>query len=249
MNKPQVPEIISNQYVTGEYGARCPSWHKEDSEWKAGQLMQSIPPDFWDQVGGDPVRLVDIGCGAGAVLGHVCRSLSSMGKKVRGIGIDIADEARTHARQDWPELTFRQQSIHELDEPFDIGLLMDVVEHVENPWQLIRDAKKRCRYLIFHIPLDDNLLTEIANLYAYKAESMGHIQFYTRRKALWLLESSGLEVLSHRFTLAFRVESSLALSFRHKLLSYPRRFLALVNPAACARWLGGLSLMVVTRAR
>ena len=66
----------------------------------SGQLpfLGSIPPGFWDQVGGDPVRLVDIGCGVGAVLGHVCRSLSLMGRKVRGIGIDIADEALAHAR-------------------------------------------------------------------------------------------------------------------------------------------------------
>lgn len=78
---------------------------------------------------------------------------------------------------------------------------------------------------------------------------MGHIQFYTRRKALWLLESNGLEVLSHRFTHAFRAQSSLGLSIKHRLLSYPRRLPALVSPAVCARCLGGLSLMVVTRVR
>lgn len=144
-------KIISEQYLTGEYGDRCPCWHSDDSEWKVGQLMRSVPASFWDRIGAGKLRLVDIGCGAGGVLGHTCLALSAMGKDVAGVGIDIADQAVALARRDWPALTFRRQGPHELDEVFDVGLLMDVIEHVENPWQMIRDAGQRCRYLISHI--------------------------------------------------------------------------------------------------
>jgi SAM-dependent methyltransferase len=235
--------------VSGAYAERCPTWHQEDSRWKVEQLMRCAPPGVWAADGDAALRVVDIGCGAGGVLGELANVLAARGTRMAGLGIDIGEEALAMARKRWPELAFRCQSAAGLEGTYDVGLLMDVIEHVENPWQLIRDAARACRHLVFHIPLDDNVLTEAANLYGHKAESMGHIHFYTRRKALWLMESNGLEVLAHRLTKAFAVESSLALSARHRMLSYPRRIMAAVSPAACARLLGGMSLMIVARPR
>lgn len=244
---PRMPGSNANRYTSGEYCARCPSWHQDDSSWKVDQLMQTVPAGFWQGMATAPVRVVDIGCGAGGVLGHLGRTLAASAITIDGLGIEIADDALALARQAWPELAFQRRAVHELEDRYDVGLLMDIVEHVENPWQLIRDAMSRCRFMIFHIPLDDSFLTEVANLYAYKARSMGHIHFHTRRKALWLLESSGLEVLSQRLTPAFSVQSSRGLSAKHRMMSYPRKILAAISPATCARCLGGMSLMVVTR--
>lgn len=201
---PRMSGSNANRYTSGEYGARCPSWHQDDSSWKVDQLMQTVPAGFWQAIASAPVRVVDIGCGPGGVLGHLGRTLAARGITIDGVGIEIADDALALARQAWPELAFQRRAVHELEDCYD---------------------------------------------YSYKARSMGHIHFHTRRKALWLLESNGLEVLSQRLTPAFCVESSRSLSAKHRMLSYPRKILAAISPATCARWLGGMSLMVVTRPR
>jgi SAM-dependent methyltransferase len=239
------------KYIDGEYAHYSPSWHKDDSKWKVEKmgkladktLLQSQFPN--SQV----LKVLDIGCGAGGVLGNFAHYLATLNYQVEATGIEPSPDAIEIARQDWPDLRLMQLNIMDVHEHFDIGLLIDVVEHVENPWQFVREAAKRCTLLIFHLPLDDNFVTELASLYHYKAETMGHIHFFTRQKALWFLDSCGLEIWDHEFTQSFNVPSSLKISSKHKLLALPRRLLATISPLVCSRLLGGMSLMVVAHVK
>ena len=239
------------KYTSGEYGHYSPSWHKEDSQWKVQQISKLVDADFLKQTFPDVTHLkaIDIGCGAGGVIGNFAEYLIQLGYGISATGIEPSPEALDMARGDWPNVQFQQVNLTEVQEQFDIGLLMDVVEHVENPWQFVREASNRCKLLIFHLPLDDSFLTEIASLYHYKAQTMGHIHFFTRQKALWFLESCGLQVISHQFTQSFAVPSSLQISPKHRLLALPRRLLATLSPALCSRVLGGMSLVVVAKAK
>lgn len=239
--------VFESLYTTQLYPPRHTGWHKGDSQWKAERILEAVPTKLWREISSAPLRLLDAGCGAGGVLGNLMQRLKTKGIFCQGVGTDISEEALTMARQDWPGIDFQNAASANLPHSFDIGLLMDVVEHVENPWELVRRVKSRCAYVIFHIPLDASWLTECFNLYTHKTKTMGHIHFFTRRQALAFIRNCGMEILSWRLTAAFAEPSAYAIDGRHRTLWYARKILSFLNPSLCASLLGGYSIMIMAR--
>ena len=50
-------------YISGDYQKRNPTWHIEESPWKARQIIRMIRNDRID-----PKTICEVGCGAGEVL-------------------------------------------------------------------------------------------------------------------------------------------------------------------------------------
>ena len=105
-------------------------------------------------IGLSPQRIVDIGCGAGLIT----VPLAADGHEL--IGIDRSEPslavARGHAESRGVQAAFRAQDAAALDEPdatFDVALLLDVLEHVEDPTKVIGEAVRVVKpggSIIFH---------------------------------------------------------------------------------------------------
>ena len=54
---------LEEQYTSGDYLARNPTWHVEESPWKAKQIMRMLA-----QSSIAPETICEVGCGAGEVL-------------------------------------------------------------------------------------------------------------------------------------------------------------------------------------
>lgn len=109
-------------------------WHAARNRWIARALAHHGAPP--------PSRLLDVGCGAGAVAG----SLTSRGYAV--VGVDTAEVLvrRAHARV--PAATFVAGSVDRLDPalgPFDVLGFFDVFEHLDDPASLLRQALRHAR--------------------------------------------------------------------------------------------------------
>src|ERR1700747_1878199 len=72
-------------YVDGEYLAKNPGWHVEESAWKARQVVRALRRN--DVA---PKTICDVGCGAGEVLRQLQASLDS---DCRFWGYDISPQA------------------------------------------------------------------------------------------------------------------------------------------------------------
>ncbi|MHC5118452.1 MAG: class I SAM-dependent methyltransferase, partial [Planctomycetota bacterium] len=84
-------------------------------------------------------KVLELGCGTGA-LAHF---LHTTGTAV--IGSDIAKTAIDHARKCYPETEFRTHSAEELpyeDGSFDIVMSFDVLEHLPNVDQHLREVRR-----------------------------------------------------------------------------------------------------------
>jgi SAM-dependent methyltransferase len=79
---------------------------------------------------------VDVGCG----VGHFSNLLHSLGFEV--LGVDAREENVVEARQRYPHLEFRVMNAEdpgmEKLGPFDIGLCLGLLYHLENPFRAIR---------------------------------------------------------------------------------------------------------------
>ena len=230
-----------SRYQNGEYASANPTWHEEDSAWKAGHILRLL-----QQEGLEPATVCEIGCGAGGVLSSLHEQLPSSEVLV---GYDVAPQAIELAqRHATSRLRFVQGEFVPASAPYDLALLVDLIEHVENPFELLRDVARNCRYCVLHIPLDMSADMVIRGTPLTRVRSLvGHIHYFTKDLALALLAETGFDVVAHAYT-GSMVDRP-ARSPKTLLARIPRKALFGVAPDFTARVLGGYSLLVLARSR
>jgi SAM-dependent methyltransferase len=105
-------------------------WQAEDETWK-GRQISALLHDF----GFIPSSVADVGCGTGAVLAE----LSRLNPAMNVAGFDVAEIPIARARATYPHLPF-STGFSPIDE-FEVKMLMDVVEHVRDCWELLEGAR------------------------------------------------------------------------------------------------------------
>ena len=128
-------------YLDGKYLAKNPGWHVEESPWKAKQVLRMLRQNHLA-----PTTVCDVGCGAGEVLNQLQKSLES---QCTFWGYDISPQAFEMCKQRENErLHFKLADIRlEKDVFFDLILMLDVVEHVEDYFSFLRDIKPKAGFL------------------------------------------------------------------------------------------------------
>jgi hypothetical protein len=137
-------------------------------------------------------------------------------------------------------------SVSPADARFDLVLLVDVFEHVEDCFGFLRELRGRGRREILHIPLDlcaQHVLR--GRPLMNKRRKVGHLHYFTKDTALATLEETGREVVAWSYT-AHGIELP-AGSRRARVMRVARRLLDRVSRDWAARALGGYSLLVLTR--
>ena len=228
-----------NLYLDGEYLSKNPRWHVEESPWKAKQVLRMLRQN--DLV---PKSICDVGCGAGEVLSQLQKSLD---RDCVFRGYDISPQALSLAWSRANEkLQFVQGDVRsENDAFFDLILVLDVIEHLEDYWSFLRELKMKSRYKIFHIPLDLSVQTVFRQNALFKRRNLyAHLHYFTKETALQTLRDTGYEVLDYFYTpRSIELGSELG----QKLLRLPRRLCFAINRDSAARLLGGFGLLVLAR--
>jgi hypothetical protein len=226
-------------YVDGEYLKRNPLLHVQESPWKAKMILRMLERNRIT-----PKTICDIGCGAGEVIRQL---QGKMGPECvfRGYEISPAAYALCQSREN-DRLKFRLANIlEETDAFFDLLLVLDVIEHLEDYFSFLRGVRSKSEYKIFHFPLDlcaqtvlrKNGLIKRWNLYS-------HLHYFTRETALRTLQDVGYEVLDSCYT-PRAVEFGDGLG--QKILKLPRKLCFAINHDFTARVLGGFGLLVCAR--
>lgn len=228
-----------DSYLSGEYLEKNPSWDDEDSEWKAGKVLDIIRANQLKLQ-----SIADVGCGAGRVLASLSRELP--GTKL--YGYEIAPDASGFWKQ-YEDMDIEFLVGDFLQEPtqkFDAILLLDVFEHVPNPFEFLTALEGRAAHYIFHIPLDLSSVSVARETPLLRVrEKVGHIHYYTRNLALALLKECGYDIVDWSYTGAsFSAPQS---TWKGRLARLPRRILYAVNRDFGVRLLGGDTLIVLAR--
>jgi SAM-dependent methyltransferase len=215
-----------------------PTWHVEESPWKAQQIMRSLDKNHLT-----PKTICEVGCGAGEVLKQL---EGYMDQECLFWGYEISPQAFELSRSRANErLRFQLSDIRkEKDVTFDLILVLDVIEHLEDYFSFLRDIKLKSRYKIFHIPLDLSVQTILRRRALLKVRSgYGHLHYFTKEIAIQMLQDSNYKVLDAFYTP--RATELPSHEFVRNLLRWPRRLLAALNQDLAARTLGGWSLLVL----
>lgn len=235
----EISDHKQSVYETGEYLERNPTYHVEDSAWKAGQVLRMIKQHELQ-----PRSVCEVGCGAGEILKQLQAKLPG---DVRFFGYEISPQAFALCRQRENERLqfFCRDLLKEPDQRFDLLLCLDVFEHVEDYFGFLRGLRGKAENKIFHIPLDLSVqwLWRRAPIMRER-EQAGHLHYFTKETALATLQDAGYEITDWFYTAGAIANPR---SVKAKLASLPRRILSVANQDLVVRILGGYSLLVLAK--
>lgn len=227
-----------NIYEDGTYLSKNPTWHQEDSGWKAKQIVKILK-----QNNIDPATVCEIGCGAGEILNCLA---NHSGSNVQYSGYEISPQAFDicKTKENTNLHFFLRDLLNEEERPFDVVLAIDVFEHVEDYFGFLRGLRTKGEYTIFHIPLDLSVLSVLRSRpILFGRTSVGHIHYFTKETALATLSDTGYEVVDYFYTL-----SSLERprhGWKAKLVLLTKKLLFAIDEDLAVRVLGGSSLLVL----
>ena len=231
---------MSKIYQDGTYLAKNSTWHEEDSPYKAKWINKLIKKNSLD-----PNTICEIGCGSGQILDELSEKYS---EKVKFYGYEVSPQAYEICKKKTKKnLTFEFADIlKEEDSYFDLAMIIDVIEHIEDYFIFLRKVKKKANYKIFHIPLDLSILNifRVSPIIA-KRNNVGHIHYFTKETAFETLKDTGYTIVDYFYT-----SGSIDLpnqSWKSNLLKIPRKILFFLNKDLAVRILGGYSLMILAK--
>jgi SAM-dependent methyltransferase len=227
-------------YTTGTYLEKNPLWHTEESPWKAEQVMRMLTRHKIV-----PKTICEVGCGAGEVLKQLQQRLAN---ECDLLGCDISPQAIELCRSRANErLHFLLGDATTMPERFfDLILVLDVVEHLEDYFSFLRNIKERAVYKIFQIPLDLSVQTVLRATPMIKdRQRFGHIHYFSKETALQLLRDLGYQIIDYFYTaVALDLPST---NFKNLVMRLPRMVAYSVNMDMAVRLLGGYRLLILTK--
>jgi glycosyltransferase involved in cell wall biosynthesis/2-polyprenyl-3-methyl-5-hydroxy-6-metoxy-1,4-benzoquinol methylase len=168
------------------------------------------------QLVGENRKVIDFGCATG----YLARLLNARGCQVTGLEIN-ADAAKIAEqfceRVIVADLDYTTLSEILPDEKFDVAIFGDVLEHLRNPWDVLREVRNILTedgFVVASIPNIAHGAVRLALLNGkFQYEPLGlldntHLRFFTHKTVVELFEESGYDVDEVRRTIVPVFEES-----------------------------------------
>lgn len=226
-------------YQNGKYLQNNPDWHIADSAWKLSHALKALQ----HTPSTDFNRLLDAGCGAGEVIKLWAGEEPSKIFK----GWEISPQAYEMCLQNpLPNVSFCQERP---SENFDIVLILDVLEHLEDWKTFLKDCSRQAKKIIIHIPLDLSLYARLRpSILENERLTVGHIHFFTEKSFLKEIKQMGFEILHKHYTNKYLEKEPPLTRWISKIGMLIRKTAHLLLPTKWTAYLiGGYSLMLVIR--
>jgi 2-polyprenyl-3-methyl-5-hydroxy-6-metoxy-1,4-benzoquinol methylase len=186
--------------------------------------------------------ICEVGCGAGEVLRQLQSKVSS---DCRLWGYDVSPQAIGMAKtRENASLRFATADFGEIRTPrFDMLLVLEVVNHVEDYFGFLRMLKPRGDLKIFSFSLDISVQTALRKgAFVRRRGLHHHLHHFNKETALSVLKETGYEILDY----VYPPPPLRPLVCRNwprplRLLSF------VVNPDLSVRFFGGHSLLILAR--
>jgi hypothetical protein len=230
---------LKDIYLNQKYLDQNPTWHTEDSPWKAKQIQKILSQNKII-----PQTVAEVGCGAGEIL----KNLSSIYETTQFFGYELSPQAfelcQAIAND---QIKYFMLNLLDLDLYFDVLLCIDVFEHVEDYMGFLRGLRQKSTYQVFHIPLEITISAILRNTMISSRDSVGHLHYFTKETALAALKDSGYEIIDFFYTPSFDDLPSKTL--KSKMAKIPRKLLYTLSPELMVKLLGGCSLIVLCKSQ
>jgi SAM-dependent methyltransferase len=231
--------LDQNMYTDGGYLEKNPLWHADESPFKVTQILRMLQKNSLK-----PKTVCEVGCGVGEVLKLL---QEKMDKACNFCGYEISPQALEFCKSKANErLQFKLADVSQEEGVFfDMILVLDVIEHVEDYYGFLKGIRGKSDLKIFHFPLDLSVQAVLRKRgLLTRRELYGHIQYFTKETALETLKDVGYELLDYFYTPRCL---ELAKQMIQKIAILPRKVCFAIHPDLAVRILGGYSLLVLAK--
>lgn len=250
----EIKNADKNIYDSGKYLENNPTWHSEDANWKSREIIKIIPEQIIKELNkNSKIMVVDIGCGSAQILKNIAGDFKSKAINAEYQGYDISSDIIKKAKDNFKQAEFFARNFSssqyaQNNQKISIALLIDILEHIENPNTFLSDIAKVSDYIICHLPLEDNLMVNFRNLKNKFKETVGHINYYNKKSALAMFEQAGLTAENIGYTCSDCSADYKLESLPRRLILQPlRRLFFKLSPDWTAKVLGNCSLMLLLK--
>ena len=229
-----------NIYTDGDYLKNNPTWDVEDAPWKADLIFHMIQKHHID-----PKTICEIGCGCGEILHQLQLKLPAP-TQLNGYEISPQAYELCKERSNDNLLFYLKKYCGEMDISYDLILLIDIIEHLEDYFRFLREIRKKSQYKILHIPLELFVLSAFHPPFLLKQKKkVGHLHFFSKDLALQMLRDLEYEIIDYSYTAGYSLPRDFGL--KDRLLKIPRRLFFRILPDETVRIFGGYSLLVLVK--
>jgi predicted TPR repeat methyltransferase len=229
-----------NMYTDGSYLRNNPDWGLEDAPFKTSYILQLL-----NRNNVHPKHIVEIGCGAGGILEILSRETACDSLT----GFDISPQAIAIAGRILSDkITFSNEDVLERnDYQADLLLVIDVLEHLDDFYRMLRVIRERSVHFIFHVPLDLSCRTILKpHVLLQQRRAVGHVHYFTKDMVEWMLGDAGYQVIDWMYT-GSESDRGLDKSFKGKAKQLLRKVSFSINRDLSARLWGGYSMMILAK--
>lgn len=203
-------EIKDNLYSNDKYLENHPNLHTEDSPWKIQKIIPLLDI-FMTQNTKKEINLLDVGGGSGVILKEVCEYLRNKYPiKINKYLLDLSPGILEIQKKNNPDLKMAlNENISNTslgDKEIDITLMIDVLEHVPQPSEVLRELNRISNFVLFKVPLDNNTYYNILTLLTRnrlrnaEIQNLGHLQHYNSKTLKSELKPYSKEILCYQYT-------------------------------------------------
>lgn len=179
-----ISAAFKEHYERGYADYSRAEWRSMTALHKAANIMglcESLPHE----------RILEIGAGDGAVL--ECLRKNNFGREWHALEISSSAVALLTSKG-FPSEAFDGGNLPQADKSFDLVILSHVVEHLEHPRMLLREAGRVGAHVCVEVPLQHTIRLKDEHVFG----SVGHVNFFTPRTARMLLMSAGYDIIGAR---------------------------------------------------
>lgn len=228
---------MNDIYNDSTYLTNNPRWHEEDAPFKAGKIIELLernPVDF--------KTVAEIGCGSGEILVQLEKKLPAV---TNFFGYDISKDAINIARKkETGKIKFDLKDVTKENVHYDLLLVIDVIEHIENYFEFLEGIVSKGSYTIFHIPLDMCMWSLFREQMLIESKKrVGHIHNFTEDFIKGILSDHGFEIIDQLYT----PPGFSSMTFKQKIVNTVRKLLFRINKRFCTKTLGGYSILLLAK--
>jgi len=230
---------MENIYTNKTYLQNNPTWHEEGAAVKAKDILKILKRNNLSFN-----SVCEIGCGSGEILVQLQKQLGNnitfRGYDISPHAIDIAKKKET-TNLHFELRDFANQSNNEF---YDLLLVIDVIEHLENYFSFLESIRSGGCYTIFHIPLDISVWSLFREQMLIESKQrVGHIHNFTEEFIKSILKDTGYTIIDSFYT----PPTFEKISFKQKCINGARKVLFRLNKKFCTKTLGGYSIMLLAK--
>ena len=165
--------------------------------------------------------------------------------KFRGHDVPLQDLELNDCRADPVLKTFLRDIAASHPSAFDLFLVLDVMEHIENYSGFLRAVRPMGKYKMFHLPVDLTVQTIMRpEAMKRRRDTYLHISYFTKDTFMRALGDAGYQVVDSFYT-PWRIRFSSGRA--GKLMKIPRQLFFALSPDTAVRFLGGYCLMILAK--